>query len=273
MVYLLKKYITKTQTVQPKNWTIWYSIISTIIILQFVLFNWMNIKTSFLNNYWFLFSTFLVTTFWIFVKHILEKNNSYKKEIQELNHFKRNFNFFQFHCKSIEEYDGFESLKGIQFGNKNTTTQFTLIINPESETCRNDFKEAYELFLNLSDKIQINILFNTHSKNSKANFAATILALNEQNPERAKNALFDWFINNLNTENWLQKWHIETPHLLNNNELDNQHYWCTKNEFYNQSVKIINGNLFPEEYQITDLKYFIKDFQEEFEWENTLKAV
>ncbi len=274
MVYLLlKKYISKSQSRQHKNWSIWYTSISLIILLQFLIFNILKINFNTINNYWFLFSTFLVTFIWIFIKNILEKNNSYEKEIYSLNQFKRNFNFFQFHCKNIEEYDDFDLLNGVTFGNNHAVIQFSIFLNPDCDCIKKDFYEAYNLYLTNSDKIQLNILFNTQPKNSKSNIVATILALNEQNSDGAKNALIDWLINNMSIENWLQKWHVETSHLFNNKEIDNQHLWCTKNEFYNQTVKIINGNLFPEEYQISDLKFFIKDFQEEYEWENTLKAV
>jgi len=93
--------------------------------------------------------------------------------------------------------------------------------------------------------------------------AETLLALNEQDPQKAKEAIIDWHINRLDLENWKQKWSIESPHLLVNKQLQNQYYWCLKNEFNYTPVKLINGNLFPEGYEIIELKYFINNFSEE----------
>ena len=125
----------------------------------------------------------------------------FEKELKELKKFKRNFNFFQFHYKSIEEYDGFDELKGITFGKKNSSTQLTLILNPNCNTSRETFEQAYEVFQKYSEKIFLNILFNVNPNNTEnpnKSVAENLLALNEQDPEKAKEAIIDWYINQTN---------------------------------------------------------------------------
>lgn len=238
---------------------------------QITLFN-----NSILNIYWFIFSAIVLSSIWLLAKQIATKNIKFEKETNELQSFKRNFNFFQFLAKNIEEYEDFDKLKGISFGNQNATTQLTLIVSLDDKESINDFKEAYVLFKNNSENIYLNILFNCNPNqhgNSNKIIIENLLGLNEQDSEKAKEALIDWFINELSIKKWTKKWEIETPHLLVHKQLQNQYYWCLKNEFNHTPIKIINGNLFPEEYEIKDLNHFIQDFEEEFEFEKSLKAV
>lgn len=234
------------------------------------------LSNSFSSIYWFIFSAIILSSIWLLVKQMTTKNIKFEKETHKLQNFKRNFNFFQFLAKSIEEYDDFDKLKGISFGNQNAITQLTLIVSLDDKNSINDFKEAYILFKNNSEKVYLNILFhcnpNTHGTPNKV-VIENLLALNEQDVEKAKEALVDWFIHQYGIKKWTKKWEIETPYLLVHKQLQNQYYWCLKNEFNHTPIKIINGNLFPEEYEIKDLNYFIHDFEEEFEMEEALKAV
>lgn len=195
---------------------------------------------------------------------------------KELNKFKRNYNFFQFLTKTIDEFDGFEELKGITFGDKNANMKITLILKPDCENSQEAFEEAYQLFQNYNETVCFNILFNINPNGNNNIYkivAENLIALNELDPNKAKEAILDWYINQLSLVSWIRKWTVETPSLLVHKQLQDQHYWCLKNEFDNLPVKLINEDIFPEGYEIKDLKYFIKDFEEEFEIEETLKAV
>jgi hypothetical protein len=50
-----------------------------------------------------------------------------------------------------------------------------------------------------------------------------------------------------------------------NHQIHQQYNWCSENEFNYTPVKIINDKLFPKEYDINELKYFLNDFSEEKE--------
>lgn len=253
--------------------------LSSVILIQSAIFVFANnyrFNSSLLTISTLLLSIIMLLLLWLFVSPILESKVKFENEVNTLKKFKRNFNFFQYHSKSIEEYDGFEDLKGITFGDKNTTTQITLILSPNCNNCHKTFKEAYQLFQNNSEKIHLSILFNinpNNPENPNNAVAENLLALNEQNPGKAKEALIDWHINRLDIKTWKRKWTIETPYLPVNKQLQNQYFWCLKNAFDYTPVKIINDNLFPDEYEISELNDFINDFQEEFKYEEALKVV
>jgi uncharacterized membrane protein len=266
------------QKFELKKWCVLCLAVSFVIILQSVVFtlgndSWFHNDVT--DSYAFIFSTILLTFIWFAIKPILENKIKFEKEVNELMRFKRNFNVFQFLSKDIEEYDDFEKLKGITFGNKNAATQITLILSPSCGHCHTAFEDAYELIQNHSEKTHLTILFNINPENEDNTYkivAETLLALNEQDPQKAKEAIIDWHINRLDLENWKRKWTVETPHLLVNKQLQNQYYWCLKNDFNYTPIKIINDKLFPEEYKINELKYFINNFSEETEELNKLET-
>lgn len=262
-----------------KKWCNIYVVVSSIIIIQSIIFELTNINgfnTSILTIYNIIFSTILLTLVWFFIKSTLGNKEKLEDDVNELKRFKNNFNFFQFLSKSIEEYEGFEELKGITFGKPTASTQLTLILNPNCNDSQKAFIEAYELYQGYSEKIYLKLLFNSNPSNTKnphKSVVENLLALNAQNPENAKKAIIDWYINQYNLKNWSRKWNSEAPNLLINKQLQDQYFWCLKNGFDHTPVKIINENLFPEEYQISELKYFINDFQEEYKYEQSLKVV
>lgn len=268
------------QKFQLKKWCVLCLVVSFLIFTEsliFLLTNTFSFETITKENFSsIIFSTIITTSFWLFLKPILEKKYLLEKTNTELNKFKRNFNVFQFLSEDIEEYDDFEKLKGIPFGNKNASSQLTLILSPSCGHCHTAFKDAYELFQKFPEKIYVNILFNINPDNKENPYKTIVenlLTLNEQNPENAKEAIVDWHINRLDIEKWKRKWTVETSNMLVNQQIQNQYYWCLKNEFNYTPVKIINGNLFPEGYEIKELKYFINNFQEEIDIEKALKIV
>lgn len=267
------------QKIELKKWCVLCLAVSAIIIFQsffFVFENRSFVNDAYINLIPLFYSTIFITTIWFTIKPILKNKLTLEKQVNQLNRFKRNFNFFQFLSKNIEEYDDFEKLNGITFGNKNASTQISLILSPSCGHCHKAFEDAYKLIENYSEKIHLSVLFNinpTNEDNSYKIVAENLLALNEQNPQKAKEAIIDWHINRLDLKKWKKKWFVETPHLLVNKELQNQYYWCLKNELNYTPVTIINDSFFPDEYEISELKYFINDFQEEMEIEKSLKVV
>lgn len=257
------------QKFEIKKWCILCLAISFIIILQSLIFTMgdnivFNYSITIFNS--FIFSSILISLIWFSAKPVLENKIKFEKETNELMRFKRNFDLFQFLSKNIEEYDDFENLKGISFGNENASMQLSLILSPSCGHCHTAFKEAYELHQKFPEKVHLNVLFNLNPENNNNSYkiiAETLLALNEQDPKKAKEALIDWHINQLDLKKWTTKWTIESPHLIVNKQLKNQYYWCLKNDYNFTPVKIVNNKLFPEEYNINELKYFINNFYEE----------
>lgn len=262
-----------------KKWCLLCLLVSVIILIQSLMFlnSFDGLKIYSKLNY----STFIITSttliaLWHYFKPIFESNLELDKKNIALNKFKRNFQLFQFLSKDIEEYDDFEKLKGISFGNKEASTQLTLILSPSCGHCHKAFEDGYHLVQKFPNQIHLHILFNLNPENENNPYKKIVehlIALNFQNQEKAKEALIDWHIKRYDMENWLMKWSVEAPIMLVSQQIQNQYYWCSKNNFNFTPVKLINDNIFPINYEIEELKYFINEFEIKSNNENSLEAV
>lgn len=269
------------QKFELKKWCVLCLAVSALIFVSsgiFLYTNYTNFSdwTLHINLSYFLFSAIATTSLWFFIKPILESKFKLENTNNELSKFKRNFNLFQYLSKEITEFEDFHKLKGITFGNKNVSTQLTLVLSPSCGHCHKAFEDAYEMYKRFPEKIHLNILFNINPSNTDNPYkiiVENLLAINEQNPQNAQEAIIDWHINKLDLESWKRKWSIETPHMLVNQQIQNQYYWCQKNEYNYTPVKIINDKQFPDGYEISEIRYFINDFEQISEMENALEAV
>jgi protein-disulfide isomerase len=70
-------------------------------------------------------------------------------------------------------------------------------------------------------------------------------------------------------DKWLNKWKVDSISMKVNQQIQQQYDWCLQNEFNYTPVKIVNGKLYPNEYSISELKYFLNEIsQEEISMEN-----
>lgn len=92
-------------------------------------------------------------------------------------------------------------------------------------------------------------------ENQYLEIAKTIMQLFNQNKDY-KLALIDWHINKLDMAVWKSKWVQNEDFIMENEQLEKQFQWCLKNEFNYAPVKIFNGKLMPQSYEITELFYF-----------------
>ncbi len=67
----------------------------------------------------------------------------------------------------------------------------------------------------------------------------------------------------LDLEEWQTKWGVTRIDMKVNQQLQKQYEWCLMNDFNYTPIKIINNKLYPSEYSISDLKFFLKDFSNE----------
>ena len=128
------------------------------------------------------------------------------------------------------------------------------------------------------DKVSLNVLFNVNTANRDNQYLTiveTLLTINSLNEELAKEALSDWHIKKMNLIDWQVKWQVSSFDIIANNQLMWQYEWCFANKFNFTPVKIVNGKVFPNEYEINELKYFINDFSHsnEAKFEDKLQKV
>ena len=260
------------QKVKIKKWCLLCLAVSLVIALQGVvfLFDGLQFEVNFVTQISpYLISSILVFPAWMLLKPLIENEPKLKNELNKLKRFKRNFKIFQSLTKELQSEIELHKLKGIEFGNPNFSTNIILFLSPSCGHCHKAFEDAYKLHRKYPESVYLNVLFNVNPENDQNPFKVVVenlMLINSVNSEEAKDALIDWHINKVSLEVWKEKWKAPVYDMLVNNEIHNQYNWCLGNELNYTPVKIINSKLFPDTYEISDLQFFMNDFEEEFEF-------
>lgn len=258
------------QKFQLKKWCALCLIVSFVIVLQSVFGVINNAFFLFLEVDFtvFLFSTVLFSSLWLAVKPVLEEKNKAAKEVVELKKFKRNYAVFSFLNKEIPMPEGFNHLEGIHFGNRHADVHLTIILSPTCGHCHTAFRDAIAMSKKYPEKLFLNVLFNVNPENNDNPYRSVVqhlLAINYQNPEKTEQAISDWHIANMPLDKWTEKWGMNSVDMKVTQQLYQQYSWCLQNNFNYTPVKIINGKQFPNQYNISELRYFFSDFSKENE--------
>ncbi|WP_264535918.1 vitamin K epoxide reductase family protein [Flavobacterium sp. N1736] len=216
----------------------------------------------------FLFSLVLLTSTWLVIKPVVKNILNSDTNVKELKKFKRNYSLLNFLSKKIPHNEGLEDLRGLHFGNRNAAIKLSIVLSPSCGHCHKTFQEAFDLVLRFPDKIFLNILFNVNPENVENPYKIVVerlLSINRATPGKIVEAISDWHIKKIGLKKWLKKWHTEPVSMMINQEIQKQYEWCSKNNFNYTPVKIVNEKLFPNEYELHELRYFLNDFVEEVE--------
>ncbi|MGH2664556.1 vitamin K epoxide reductase family protein [Flavobacterium sp.] len=257
------------QKFQLKKWCVLCLAVSFLILTQAIVF-WFGFKFDtnivFTNLYFYSFVFIVISSIWLFLKPIFENKIKAERSANELKKFKRNYKLFKFLAKEIPVQEGLEKLEGLNFGNRNADLELTIIISPSCGHCHKAFQDAHELYSKFPEKIFLNILFNINPENSENPYKTVVenlLAIQNHNPEKAAAAIIDWHVKKMGLEEWKEKWVMNMIDMKVNHQIYQQYRWCLENEFNYTPIKIINGKMFPNEYEINELRYFLNDFSEE----------
>jgi hypothetical protein len=210
----------------------------------------------------------LLTSAWLLIKPVVRNVLNSDNNVKELKKFKRNYSLLNFLSKKIPNANGLEDLRGLQFGNRNAGVKLSIVLSPSCGHCHKTFQEAFDLVLKFPDRIFLNILFNVNPENAENPYKIVVerlLTINRATPGKIVEAISDWHIKKMELKKWLKKWHTEPVSMMINQEIQKQYEWCSKNNFNYTPVKIVNEKLYPEEYELNELKYFLNDFVEEVE--------
>lgn len=159
-------------------------------------------------------------------------------------------------------------MEGLHFGDSNAAIKLTLILSPSCGHCHEAFKEAFELVSKFPKKIFLKVLFNINPENDQNIYKVVVeslLVINNLIPEKIEEAIFDWHVQKMELQEWKEKWIVEFIDMKSAEQIHKQYNWCLQNGFNYTPIKIVNKKLFPKEYEIEELKYFLNDFSEESE--------
>jgi uncharacterized membrane protein len=257
------------QKFEIQKWCVMCLAVSAIIFAQSVVWfasDLFTLSFSLGEIFPFVFSVVLLIPIWSFLKTIIKNILGNENSLKEMKKFKRNYSLLNFLSKKVPDTNGFEDLRGLNFGNRNAAVKLAIIISPSCDHCHKTFQEAFDLVLRYPDKIFLNVLFNINPENAENPYKPVVerlLAINRATPGKTVEAISDWHIKKIGLKKWLKKWHVDSVSIMINQEIQKQYEWCSKNNFNYTPVKIVNEKVFPGEYELSELKYFLNDFTEE----------
>ncbi|NHN26670.1 vitamin K epoxide reductase family protein [Flavobacterium jejuense] len=252
------------QKIKLEKWCVLCLSISSLLVLQSIFF------IFFVENFNFNFlalvqAAMFVLPIWFFVKPVLFDKIKLEKDNLELLKFKRNFSIFSSLQKPVKEQEQLESLQKIELGNKDTNVRLNLILSPSCGHCHTAFKDGIDLISNYPEKLKLAIFFNLNPENADNPYlsvAKNLLQIHKDYPEKIEEALSDWHIEKISLAEWTAKWEQEKIDFQVLETIRSQYEWCLANEFNYTPVKLINSHLFPQEYDLKELKYFISELEE-----------
>ena len=180
--------------------------------------------------------------------------------------FKRNFSIFSSLQKELVDENKLQFLPKIELGNPNAKVQLTLILSPSCGHCHTAIKEGLELIANYGQKVNVSVFFNLNPDNGDNPYFTIIenlLQINKNYPNKIKEAISDWHIQKMEITEWKSKWEQKDIEFDIEKNLRSQYEWCLTNDFNYTPVKLLNNKLFPKEYELLELKYFISQLEEE----------
>lgn len=248
------------QKIVLKKWCPLCLLISLILITNAFLFWYFRLGFKMFTISEIVLIIFIVIL-WFYVKKLLITEHKNKIAINKLLQFKRNEGVFNAISKDIIDSEEFLSLPKLIIGNTKAANTLTLFLSPSCPHCHTVFEEALNILEKHGGKIKIEIAYNLNINNTENPYleiAKTIMQLFNQKGDY-KSALTDWHINKLNIEKWKTKWSLGNDYLVENEQLEKQFQWCLKNEFNYAPVKIFNNKLMPQEYEINELFFFLKE--------------
>lgn len=257
------------QKFQIKKWCMLCLVVSAILVLQGLVGYFLEqplVTNTIFNDFSYLFSAVACTSLWLMIKPVLESKFKAEDEVKELKKFKRSYSVFEFLSKDVPVMEGFTKLQGIQFGNRNSSVVLSIFLSPSCGHCHKAYEDAISLVRKYPEKVFLKVLFNINPENNDNPYKAVVenlLEINNSFPEKVEEAISDWHIHKMGLEPWLKKWKITTISMKINQQIQQQYDWCLENEFNYTPVKIVNEKLYPNEYNISELKYFLNDFSEE----------
>lgn len=259
------------QKFEIQRWCVMCLTVSALIFVQSVIWfasDLFTLSFSFSEIFPFLFSLALLVPIWSVLKTIIKNILGSENSLKEMKKFKRNYSLLNFLSKKVPYINGLDDLRGLNFGNRNAAVKLSVILSPSCGHCHKTFQEAFDLVLRFPDKIYLNILFNVNPENGENPYKAVVerlLTINRSTPGKTVEAISDWHIKNMSLKKWLKKWHVDSVSIMVTQEINKQYEWCSKNDFNYTPIKIVNEKIFPNEYELSELKYFLNDFVEEKE--------
>ncbi|MBW1294667.1 vitamin K epoxide reductase family protein [Aquimarina litoralis] len=243
--------------------------IVAVLMFQFgtlIVNDFFTLISAFSNKGILLFILSIVTTIsiWNVLKSLIKKKESFQKTTVDHYTFKRKFSIFKsLYEESDTLLESNHFSEELVFGNKNATVELVLVTSPLCFFCKKAHSDIEYLLDKLKNKIKVIIRFNVDITNKDALLYRLATRLhtiyNIEGEHNALKALHEVYQEDINLQKWLDNQNTENIRSFDR-LLSNQHQWCQINAINFTPALYQNNMLFPQEYDRTDLIYFIDDF-------------
>lgn len=241
-----------------------FSQMITLVVYQSIVFTFD--LSSFLII---VFSFLFLISIWILLKPALKKQQEFEVLQLEYFKFKRNIKLFTTALQSSEPVStDIPDIQEISFGKSksNALLQIVLVTNPLCFFCKESHKVIHKIFNNHSKNIHLTTRFNintaTVEDNKGLEISNELMGIYITKGEEVCSNALDEIYSDTEPDKWLQKW--KTSSEINHLEVfEKEKEWCTKNNINFTPAVFINGYLFPKEYKISDLPFFIDSLIEQ----------
>jgi uncharacterized membrane protein len=214
-----------------------------------------------------LFSFFSLSIIWVELKTGYINKNEFN--VLQLEHykFKRNFSLFKTALKSSKQKNIIiNDVDEIILGNINAPLKIVLVTNPRCFFCKEVHHVYHQLLKGREKDIQLIIRFNINTSTTEGNIGLEIsnqlidiyVNLGEQKCMEALDEIYS----DVDTEKWLNKWK-STTHFNYLTILEKEREWCINNGISFTPAILIDGYLFPKEYDKNDITFFLDTIIEE----------
>ncbi len=252
------------QKISIKKWCILCLGISLTTIFQSIVLIYFSNK-SLINLKYGVFSLFIfcsILLLYLLLKPILSNYSELifeKYQRGAIYKDKEVFNLYFERNTFVLEND-YPLLSFIKLNEINSTFNLSLVLSLNCEYCKSEYKKFRELMFYYDKKINFNILFNFDTNEIDNNLILVVKNLYDKkdNVSMCIKAMDDFFINNDSPIEWLKKWKneekISYEVAYKNIEILN------KNNITDTPCVLINNRLYPKEYKIEDIRYFLNSF-------------
>jgi hypothetical protein len=195
---------------------------------------------------------------WVFVKPYLAQAQQADTLRQQLATFRRNRSLFESSLAMQPRYELLPESDAIRLGNPNAQQVLTIVSSPTCPPCA----RAHVLlkqWLARRDDLQVQIVFAVpdNLQDVRVQTATHILALYQENPVAACEALHSWFAEeHRDYKSWANRYPVEAATLINT-PLPRHRDWCQRAAVSVTPTILLNGQLLPELYRLEDIQYFL----------------
>lgn len=164
--------------------------------------------------------------------------------------------------KKIDLFD-FEQLKKLNLNELESEINLTFILSTDCDYCKGEYLKVKKLLSYFKNRVRFNLVFDINITDDKPKTREFIERLYQIKKDKPKllNALDDYFIKNYTASKLINKWGSDDQDFYN--VVSSNSKILNKYGINDTPCLLINNQLYPKDYKIEDVKYFINYFFEE----------